>query len=295
MNINELRKSRNLDFGKITGALQKQTPSYGDDKGDYFTLTKDKSGNSSAVLRFLPTAKGDELPWVEMYSHAFTGPSGKWYIENCRSTIKEDDPVNDANRILWKSGSEKDKEQARKQKRKLNYIAQVYVVSDPGNRENEGKVMKYKFGKKIFEKIQDKLTPTFDDEKPLNVFDLWEGANFKLKMQQVEGYPNYDKSSFGDVSAIAETDEEILEIVNKQMGLAELVAPDKFKSFEDLKKKFESVMSTGNEVAARARIMENEPVAQPKAAPKAAPAPTPKAVAKDDEDLEDFFKSIGGD
>lgn len=293
MSLADLKKSRSLDFGSITKALTKSTESgYKNDDDDYFKLTRDKAGNGSAVIRFMPAAQGDDLPWVQIYSHGFQGPTGKWYIENCLSTLGQDDPVNVANRVLWQ-GSEKDKEQARKQKRKLKYIANVYVVSDPGNRENEGKVMKFSFGKKIFEKILEKVQPTFEDEKPVNVFDLWEGANFKLRMRQVEGYPNYDQSAFADPSAIAETDEEILEIVKLQQPLAELVDPKKFKSYQELETKFKTIMSAGPSAPTLGEQREQE--AMPVKEAKAPKAKQVESVTDEDEQgLEDYFKEIAG-
>lgn len=293
MDINTLRKSRGLDFSKITTALSKSTESgYSNNDDEFFKLTKDKAGNASAVIRFLNTTEGDDLPWVQIYSHAFQGPSGKWYIENCLSTIGKDDPVNEANRILWQ-GTDDDKKVAKDRKRKLSYYANIYVVSDPANRANEGKVFKFKFGKKIWEKIQEKLQPSFEDEKPVNVFDYWEGANFKLRMRQFEGYPNYDQSGFAEVTPLAESDEEILEIVKQQKPLSALIAPDKFKSYDELKRKLESVLGATPAPAARQR-MEDEPVRE-SVAPKSKPAPVIKADApegSDDEDMDSFFKSI---
>ena len=294
MDLAQLRKSRNLSFTNLTSALAKSTETgYKNDDDEYFKLSKDKAGNASAVIRFLNTTEGDELPWVQMYSHAFKGPTGKWYIENCLSTIGKDDPVNEANRVLWQ-GTEKDKELGRQRKRKLTYTSWVYVVSDSGNRANEGKVLKFKYGKKIFEKIVEKLEPTFEDEKPLNVFDYWEGANFKLRMRQVEGYPNYDQSAFGDIGPLAETDEEILAIVKQQTPLKVLVAADKFKSYDELKKKMESVLNGG--AVERARAMEDEPQESPRA-PKVVEAKAPKVVktetaSEDEDDMEAYFQKI---
>lgn len=291
MDINSLRKSRGLDFSKITTALSKSTESgYKSDEDEFFKLTKDKAGNASAVIRFLNTTEGDDLPWVQIYSHAFQGPTGKWYIENCLSTLGKDDPVNEANRILW-AGTDEDKAVAKQRKRKLSYYANILVVSDPANRENEGKVFKFKFGKKIFEKITEKLQPTFEDEKPINVFDYWDGANFKLRMRQVEGYPNYDQSAFADPSPITESDEELLAIVKQQKPLRELIDPSKFKSYDELKKKLESVVSG---VTTPSRAMEDAPVAEPKVTtkPKAAKVEAPVTTEGDDEDMDAFFKSI---
>lgn len=300
ISISDLRKSRSTDFSTITKALTK-TYEGRPDESDFFKLEKDKAGNASAVIRFLPKHPDDDLPFVTVYSHAFQGPSGRWYIENSRTSISDADPVSESNRVLWQ-GSEKDKEQARKQKRKTSYITNVLVVSDPKHPENEGKVMRFKFGKKIFDKIKDRAEPTFEDEKPVNVFDAFEGAEFKLRMRQVDGYPNYDTSVFADPSPIADSDEEILAIVNQMKPLKEFVDPKNFKSYDELKKKFESVMNASG-VASSARAeevaeqMRSEPVAAPKPvkqvqekAQKAAPAPWESEDSEDD--VEEYFKKI---
>jgi len=286
-----------MDFSKIVSALSKTTESsYEKERAEYFSLTKDKAGNASAVIRFLPMVEGDDLPFVKMYTHAFKGPTGKWYIENCRSTIGETDPVNEGNAILW-AGTDKDKDVARQRKRKTKYISNVYVVSDPSNRENEGKVLKFSYGQKIFDMIKNKMDPQFEDEKPVNVFDLYEGANFKLRMRQVEGYPNYDQSVFGDVGPIADSDEAILKIMNSAEPLSPLVAPDKFKSYDDLKKKFESVINPTGAVPARASVTDDdEPVKESKPT-KVVEQKQPKvskteSTEESEEDLEEYFKSI---
>lgn len=286
LNLADLKKSRSLDFSNITSALSKTTEGgFKSDDDEYFKVTRDKAGNGSAVIRFLNTTSGDELPWVQIYSHAFQGPTGRWYINNCLSTLGQDDPVNIANRALWQ-GTEKDKEQAKKQKRKLQYVANVYVVSDPGNRANEGKVLKFKFGKKIWEKIIAKLEPTFPDEKPLNVFDYWEGANFKLRMRQVDGFPNYDQSEFAQSSAVADTDEAILDIANAQYPLRDLIEPKNFKSYAELEKQFKTVMSTGPTIVDEP-VRESAPI-KSREAPVAASA----ASSADEEDMEAFFRDI---
>jgi gp32 DNA binding protein like len=300
ISLADLKKSRSLDFGNITKALSKTTEGgYTKEEDDYFKLTRDKAGNGSAVIRFLPAAPGDELPWVQIYSHAFQGPTGRWYIENCLSTIGQDDPVNVYNKSLWATEIEANKKQAQAQKRKLQYIANVLVISDPGNRENEGKVMKYKFGKKIFEMIMMKVQPTFPDEAPVNVFDLWEGANFKLRIRQYEGYGNYDQSSFANPSPVAETDEEILEIVNAQAPLRDLIAPKNFKSYEELEKRLKGVLTAGP--APKDDAKDDAPVkapreekATPAKAPKAKAAPAESSGDAGDDDLEDYFKNLAG-
>ena len=233
MDIQTLRKMRNSDFGAISNAFEKvanpqtETKSYADDR--FWRLEGDKAGNGTATIRFLPRVEGDELPWVRIFSHGFQGPTGKWYIENSLTTLGENDPVGELNTQLWNSGSEANKEIARKQKRKLSFIANILVVSDPKHPENEGKVFLFKFGKKIFDKIMDKARPTFEDEKPVNVFDFWEGANFKLRMRKKDGYANYDESVFTDPVAIGD-DDEIVRVAGGQYKLAEFIDRKNFKS-----------------------------------------------------------------
>ena len=201
----------------------------------------DKAGNGFAVIRFLPAHPNCELPWAQVWSHAFQGPGG-WYIENSLTTIGKDDPVGELNRSLWNSGSDADKEVARKQKRKLSYYANIYVVKDSNNPENEGRVFLYKFGKKIYDKITAAMQPEFEDEDPINPFDFWKGANFKLKIKNVAGYWNYDSSEFGRSEPLLDDDEELETIYNKLYDLSEFTAPDQFKSYDDLKKRLDAVL-----------------------------------------------------
>jgi len=267
MDIQKLRAMRNSDFGAIANAFEKvanpqtETKSYVDDR--FWRLDGDKAGNGTATLRFLPRVEGDELPWVRLFSHGFQGPTGKWYIENSLTTIGENDPVGELNTQLWNSGSEANKEIARKQKRKLSFIANVLVVSDPKHQENEGKVFLFKFGKKIFDKIMDKARPTFEDEKPVNVFDLWEGANFKLRMRKKDGYANYDESVFTGQCPASEDENKLLAIVNAQYKLSEFTNRKNFKSYEELKKKLNDVLSGDSFVSKSAAEIaeEDRPVA----------------------------------
>ncbi|RPG87611.1 MAG: single-stranded DNA-binding protein [Coraliomargarita sp. TMED73] len=202
----------------------------------------DKAGNGYAVIRFLPAPSGEDIPWVRVFDHGFQGVGG-WYIENSLTTLNKKDPVSEYNSKLWNSGIEANKEQARKQKRRLKYIANIYVVKDPANPQNEGKVFLYQFGKKIFDKINDLMNPQFEDEDPINPFDFWEGANFKLKIRNVEGYRNYDKSEFETSSTLGEFEDEELETVWKQQhSLAEFTAPENFKSYEELEAKLNKVL-----------------------------------------------------
>ena len=200
-----------------------------------------KAGNGYVVVRFLPQHANMDLPWVQVWSHAFQGPGG-WYIENSLTTVGKDDPVGELNRSLWNSGRESDKDIARKQKRKLSYYANVYVVTDSSNPENEGKVFIYKFGKKIFDKITAAMQPEFDDEEAINPFDFWKGANFKLKIKQVAGFWNYDSSEFGKVEALLDDDKALESIYDKVNDLSEFVAPDQFKDYEALKKRLDTVL-----------------------------------------------------
>ena len=213
----------------------------------------DKAGNGYAVIRFLPAPDGEELPWAKLYTHAFQGTGG-WFIENSLTTLGQKDPVSEYNSQLWNSGIESDKEIARKQKRKLSYYANIYVVKDSANPHNEGQVFLYKFGKKIFDKITAAMQPEFEDEDPINPFDFWAGANFKLKIKKVAGYWNYDSSEFDRQSALLDDDDAMEAIWKKEYSLAELVAPDQFKSYDELKKRLDYVL--GN-APSRSRVNED--------------------------------------
>jgi hypothetical protein len=213
----------------------------------------DKTGNGFAVIRFLPAPEGEELPWVKMYSHAFQGPGG-WYIENSLTTIGQKDPLGEYNRELWNSGTETNKEIVRKQKRKLSYYSNIYVVKDPVNPANEGKVFLFKYGKKIFDKIMEAMQPEFEDETPINPFDFWQGANFKLKIVKKDGYWNYDKSEFGSVEPALNDDDALEALWKKEYSLTALTAADQFKSYEDLEKRLKYVL--GQKPAPRPRLDE---------------------------------------
>jgi len=298
ISIADLRKSRTTDFSKITQALTKTSDRQ--DDSDYFKLTKDKAGNASATIRFLPKHPDDELPFVAIYTHAFQGPTGRWFIENSRTTLGEADPISEINRQLWASGLESNKEIARKQKRKTSYIANIYVVNDPANPDNNAKVFRFKFGKKIFEMIMDKANPTFAEDAPVNVFDPFDGADFKIRMRQVEGYPNYDTSIFTEVKPLAKTDEGIVEIVNQMKPLKELVAPSQFKTYDELKKKYDAVMNTsGAGILAKAEEvverMSTEPVKaekQPSKVVEAKSVPAWEDTQEEGDDIEAYFAKI---
>ena len=242
--LSALKRSNNLDtlMGELSKVAepQKQSNSYQDDR--FWKPELDKSGNGYAVFRFLPAVSGEDLPWARLWSHAFQGPGG-WLIENSLTTINKKCPISESNSLLWNSGVEADKEIARKRKRKLSYYANILIVSDPKHPENEGQVKLYKFGKKIFDKITEAMKPEFEDETPINPFDFWEGANFKLKIRKVDGYWNYDKSEFDSSTTVKENDEAIEELWNKQYPLKPFLAAENFKSYDELKAKLDKVLS----------------------------------------------------
>ena len=172
------------------------------------------------------------MPWARVYNHAFQGPTGQWYIENSLTTVGQKDPVSEYNSQLWNTGLESDKEIARKQKRKLQYFSNIYVVTDSKHPENEGKVFLFRYGKKIFDKLMAAMQPEFEDESPINPFDFWEGANFKLKIRKVDGYWNYDKSEFDKSSALFKDDAKIEEVWKSAYPLSEFTASTNFKSLD---------------------------------------------------------------
>lgn len=300
--LSDLRKSRG-GFDTLMKEVDKiSQPAGGERKDDdrIWQPTVDKAGNGYAVVRFLPPPRGEELPWVRVWNHGFQGPTGKWYIENSLTTIGKPDPVSELNNELWNSGSEANKEIARKQKRRLAYVCNVFVVSDPSNPQNEGKVKLYKFGKKIFDKIKDVMQPEFQDEAPLNPFDFWKGADFKIKIRNVEGYRNYDKSEFAASTALFETDDEIEKVWSGEHSLAEFLEERHFKSYEELKRKLEQVLNAGAAPSTRAADLNLDEAPRRSAAPaattKAAPVQAKKEAEFDDDDESlSYFAKLAAD
>jgi len=246
MSFAELKKQSRL--GNLTAKLVREvekmnkTSSMGDDR--FWKIERDKSGNGYAVIRFLPSPQGEEDPYVQVWSHAFQGPGG-WYIENSLTTLGRKDPLGELNTQLWATGNKSDQEVVRQRKRKLSYYSNIYVVKDPAHPENEGKVFLFKYGKKIFEKISSALKPEFEDESPTDAFDLWTGANFKLKVRMADGYPNYDKSEFETPSVLGGfEDEDLEELWKKCNSLKEFVSPENFKSYDQLKTRLDTVLGT---------------------------------------------------
>ena len=247
MSFASLKKasSKGDTFAKLSREIDKlNQPAAGSSADERFWKPElDKSGNGYAVIRFLPAPDGEEMPWAKVWSHAFKGPGGQWYIENSLTTIGKDDPVGELNRELWNSGRDSDKEIARTQKRKLSYYSNIYVVQDPAHPENEGRVFLYKFGKKIFDKLVEAMQPAFADESPIDPFNFWKGADFKLKIRKVDGYWNYDKSEFAAPKVLGNFDDDKLESIWKDgHSLAEFEAEKNFKSYEDLQKRLNLVL-----------------------------------------------------
>jgi len=246
MSFENLKKQSRL--GSLTAKLVKEVEKTNSGSGSvderFWKPEMDKGGTGYAVIRFLPAPEGDELPWAKMFTHGFQGTGG-WYIENSLTTLGQKDPVTEYNRTLWNSGNEKDKDTVRKQKRKLSYYSNIYVVKDPLHPENEGKVFLFKYGKKIFDKILSAMQPEFDDEDPINPFDFWEGANFKLKIVKKDGYWNYDNSEFARPTALLDDDEALEAIYNKLYSLSAITAPDQFKTYEELEKRLNMVLGIG--------------------------------------------------
>lgn len=296
MSFENLKRNRD-QISKLIQAAEAtggggEKKSYQDDR--FWKPTVDKAGNGYAVLRFLPATEGQELPWVRYWDHGFKGPTGLWYIENSLTSIGQTDPVGELNSRLWNTGNDSDKETARNQKRRLHYVVNVMVMQDPSNPSTEGKVYLYKFGKKIFDKIMDLMQPSFQDEKPINPFDMWEGADFKLKIRQVEGYRNYDKSEFSGVSGLYDGDETKLESVYNQLhDLSEFTDPKHYKTYDELKTKLSRVL--GEEANAGApTVVQMSQVNEP--APQYEPVTAESAnVSESDEDTMSYFAKLANE
>ncbi len=299
MSLSAMKKSNSLD--KLLGAAEQENKplekkSYIDER--IWKPVMDKTGNGFAIIRFLPAPKDEELPWVKLWNHAFQGPTGQWYIENSLTTISQNDPVSELNTKFWNSGVESDKEIARKQKRKLQYYSNIYVVKDSANPQNEGKVFLYRYGKKIFDKVMETMQPAFEDETPVNPFDFWEGANFKLKLRKVDGYWNYDKSEFEAISALADDDEKLEEIWGKQYSLSEFTAPTNFKSYDELQIRLNTVLSGTTKVGnvtdlQRSNAFDDSPSTTTVVDTKEEPAPTVSmSNTEDDDDTMSYFEKL---
>jgi hypothetical protein len=282
-----MKSSRNSIYEKVlaeTNKLTSKSSSSSDER--FWKPTVDAANNGTAQIRFLPAPQGEDLPFVRVFTHGFKGETtGVWYIENSLTTINQNDPVSEFNTTLWNRGDDAGKDQARKQKRRLGYITNVYVVKDPGNPKNEGKVFLHKFGAKIFEMLIRQMHPEFDDETPVNPFDLWEGTTFRMKIRDVAGWRNYDSSTFMQPSPLLKDDDELERVWKSQHSLTQFVTPDNFKSYDELKTKLYQVLA----------------ILPPEAAYSAPPPVQPAAAApvantiKDADDSLDFFKRLADD
>lgn len=292
---NRTQISKLVQAAEQAGGGSTEQKSYADER--LWKPTVDKAGNGYAVLRFLPAGEGSDLPWVRYWDHGFKGPTGQWYIENSLTSIGQPDPVGELNSRLWNSGIDADKDKARAQKRRLHYVVNVLVVEDPSNPQNEGKVMLYKFGKKIFDKLMDVMQPQFADETPVNPFDMWEGANFKLKIRNVDGYRNYDKSEFASVSGLYDGDESKLEAVYNQLhDLSEFTDPKNYKSYDELKAKLMRVLGEDSQLGAPTMQQEqtmNTPAPEPEY--KVAEPITAEEMSSDDDDTMSYFAKLANE
>ena len=291
MDISAL-KSRRYDINKLVEAAQEASGAKTENNNrdeNLWKPTVDKAGNGYAVIRFLPSES--EVPWVRYWDHGFKGPTGKWYIEKSLTSLGQQDPLGEFNSKLWNSGNEEDREQVRKQKRRLHYVVNILVVSDPSAPENEGKVFMYQFGKKIFDKVQDLMQPQFPGETPVDPFDLWKGADFQLKIRNVEGYRNYDRSEFKEPSALYEGDEVQLQAALNQLhDINQYIDPDNYKSYADLEAKLTEVLGQ-----TAPRTIKEEVALDNETPPWSDPAPAQTAEAAgdaDDEDAMSFFQKL---
>ena len=298
MSFANLKSSRGSSIDKLVKAAEavstktESKSGYGDDR--FWKPTRDKAGNGYAVIRFLPAQDREDLPWVRYWDHGFKGPTGLWYIENSLTSIGQDDPVSESNGLLWNSGRDEDKAVARERKRRLHYVSNILVVSDPSNPENEGKVFLYKFGKKIFDKIMESMQPAFEDETPINPYDFWEGAEFKIKIRKVEGWVNYDKSEFAKPTALFDGDEDRLEnVYGKLYSLQDFLKPENYKSYDELKSKMNKVL--GIDAGAPSMdmpamsVVNETPMAQ---AATAAPVMESSASSDDEDDTLSYFAKL---
>jgi len=291
MSFANLKKQSKL--GSLTAKLVKEVEKLntngasGDDR--LWKLEVDKSGNGYAVIRFLPAPDGEDLPFVKLYSHAFQGPGG-WYIENSLTTLGQKDPVSEYNSQLWNNGTDAGKDAARKQKRKLTYISNIYVVKDPANPENEGKVFLYKYGKKIFDKLTAAMQPEFEDEEAIDPFDFWQGANFKLKAKNVAGYRNYDSSEFTAVTPLLDDDDALEAVWKKENSLKEFIDADQFKSYDDLKKRLEYVLGSRRPTASIEEEDTDRGAAEELVT--AAVSTSPSSLNEDDDDALSYFQKL---
>jgi gp32 DNA binding protein like len=291
--FSQLKRSSKSSLEKLNSELAKlEAPKQGPNEDNRFWKPEvDKAGNGYAVIRFLPAPQNEDVPFVRIFDHGFQGPNG-WYIEKSLTTLGQKDPVSEYNSQLWATGTKENQATVRKQKRRLSFISNIYVVSDSKHPENEGKVFLYQYGKKIWDKLNAAMNPEFEDETPINPFDLWEGANFKLKIRNVEGYRNYDKSEFEAPAPLADSDEQLEEIWKTEHSLTAFVDPKEFKSYDDLKARLYKVLGLDGSTP-KAKAFEDDDVQETPAPKQKAKAPKQPDLDEDegDEGL-DFFRKL---
>jgi hypothetical protein len=300
-----LKRNRTEGFANLTTEINKLNSPQKQQNGPddrFWKPEVDKAGNGYAVIRFLPEPENEDVPFVRVWDHGFQGPGG-WFIENSLTTLGQKCPMSEYNSMLWNSGIESNKDKVRKQKRRLSFTSNIYVVKDPAHPENEGKVFLYKYGKKIFDKLNDMMNPQFEDESPINPFDLWEGADFKLKIRNVEGYRNYDKSEFEKPAPLLDDDAALEAIWKSENSLAEFIDPKNFKTYEELQTKLNRVLGLDGNAAPNSTAAMPEASA-PAPAMETAAAPTPQATftpqtesasTEDDDESLEFFKKLAQD
>ncbi len=301
MSFANLKSTRGSSIDKLVKAAEAvstnntETKSYGDDR--FWKPSRDKAGNGFAVIRFLPAMEGEDLPWVRYWDHGFQGPGGLWYIENSLTSIGQADPVSEANSVLWNTGRDEDRAIVRDRKRRLHYVSNILVVSDPANPQNEGKVFLYKFGKKIFDKLMESMQPAFEDETPINPYDFWEGADFKIKIRKLEGWVNYDKSEFASQSALYNGDEDRLEeVYNKLHSLQDFLDPKNYKSYDELKAKLNKVLGIdAGHAPVAAPVVESVMEAPTMASAPVADEPFVGNSTDDDDDTLSYFAKLAKD
>lgn len=291
-----LRNNSVSALTKLTEELTKLNTGVPQEDERFWKPTVDKAGNGFAVIRFLPAAAGEDVPFVRIWDHAFKGPGG-WYIEKSLTTLGESDPVSEYNMELWNTGLESNKKIVREQKRRLSFLSNIYVVKDSANPENEGKVFLYRYGKKIFDKLNASMNPEFEDEKPLNPFDLWQGANFKLKIRKVEGYQNYDKSEFDSSSTLLDDDDALESIWNQEHALQPFLARSEFKTYDQLKTRLYKVLGLDGSAPKPSTTAEDHEVSAPTYKSRAAVAAASLAVASsdDDDDSIRYFQNLANE
>lgn len=302
MSFENLKSTRGSSIDKLVKAAEAvSTPkadnsSYGDDR--LWKPTRDKAGNGYAVIRFLPAKEGEDLPWVRYWDHGFKGPNGLWYIEKSLTSVNQPDPVSEGNTVLWNTGRDEDKATARERKRRLHYVSNILVISDPEHPENNGQVKLYQFGKRIFDKVMEAMQPQFADEQPCNPYDFWEGADFKIKIRKVDGWVNYDKSEFSTPSPLFDGKDEELETVYTQLNsLSEFTDPKSYKSYDELKAKLNRVLGVDAGITADMASMTTAPIPTMEQAPSAPAMEAAPAMdsSTDEDDTLSYFNKLANE